>query len=288
MNNTFYNLSYQDQLPIKRMELFVFLDPFCKDCLELDYILYRLTHEYGHYYKIRQILTFDLERLNMCFSYRQNNDKKISRCCQVNRIKSKNNLIHSENLSNEPYYATLALKSAQFQGTKAGARYLRSLINSYFLYHENISELDVLEKCAREARIDLKEFYNDLHSEAIISAIRSDFLLSKEMDITSIPSIVIFSSENEKEAIKISGIQSYETYESVITKLLGKDINKGNIPNLQTIIDDFLFFTVYELSLLTGKSTNELDIELKKLQLLQVIEKYTLPSGVYWRKKNCI
>src|SRR5699024_2053401 len=88
-----------------------------------------------------------------------------------------------ENPVSSPWIASLAIKAAELQGKKAGRLFLRKVQENLFLMKQNISDEDVLWKCAKEANLDLDEFNNDLYSPSAKKAFQGDMKLTQEMEV---------------------------------------------------------------------------------------------------------
>ncbi|MCM3734257.1 DsbA family protein, partial [Fictibacillus nanhaiensis] len=72
---------------------------------------------------------------------------------------------------------------------------------------------------ARSVGLDEEEFLNDLSSEAAIKALRCDLKFSQEMDVTQIPTLIVFNDKTDDDGIKISGCYSYDVYVEILREM---------------------------------------------------------------------
>src|SRR5690625_5709640 len=86
------------------------------------------------------------------------------------------------------------------------------------------------------------------------------------MDVKDTPTIVFFNEQIEEQGIKISGLNSYETYVLILKKMLQKD----PIPSQKPPLEDFLTFhgvaAHREISIVYDWTTAETESVMKKLR----------------------
>src|SRR5699024_12621752 len=92
-----------------------------------------------------------------------------------------------------------------------------------FLKKQNISEENVLYRCAEESNLDMHEFNRDLFSASAKKAYQCDLILTQEMDVHYIPTIVFFNQLIDEQGIKISGLYPYDIYVRVLKEILQKN-----------------------------------------------------------------
>ncbi|MFC3040571.1 ClpXP adapter SpxH family protein [Virgibacillus xinjiangensis] len=280
--HTSENYNFLDLLQ-KPIEMYVFIDPLCPECWSLEPYLKKLSIEYGRFFTLRPIISGHLNSLNKdSFDQpRRMKDiwettaKRTGMCCDGD--------LWIENPVSYPWIASLAIKAAELQGKKAGRIFLRKLQESVFLKKKDISDELVLIQCAKEARLDVPEFREDLHSSSAKKAFQCDVTLTQEMDVDYIPTIVFFNQLVEEEGIKISGLYPYDIYVRVLSEIL----QKSPIPSEKPPLEDFLSFygTVgdKEISVVYDWTEAKTEREMKKLQLRQKVERIPVKYGSFWK-----
>ncbi|MFZ2463153.1 MAG: ClpXP adapter SpxH family protein [Caldibacillus thermoamylovorans] len=274
-----FNLSSLISGSDRPLEMYLFIDPLCSDCFALEPIIKKLQFEYGHYFSLTYVLSGKLTDLNS--GPRKSITKKLEKtvrrkCIDCDDIQADLNLT-------SPFLASIAVKAAELQGKKAGIRFLRKLQEYFYLKGEDITELNTLIKCAHDSLLDVDEFYKDIHSESTSHAFQCDLKISNEMDVTETPTIVFFNNNVEEEGLKLAGVNPYEVYIEIMTDILGERPVSNSLPPLLSFIryheivstDDIAF--VYDLPHL------QVELEMKKLLLQQVVERIHTEHGTFWR-----
>ena len=249
----------------KPIEIYVFVDPLCSECWSLEPYLKKLSIEYGRFFTIRPIISNHLQVVN----YNQDRHHTAEHPALFPSI-------------------SLAVKAAELQGKNAGKTFLRKVQETYFLKKHNIFDLNILIQCAEESKLDIQEFKNDLSSISAQNACHSDLNVTNEMDVMDTPTIVFFNEQIEEQGIKISGINSYETYVLILKKMLQKD----PIPSQKPPLEDFLTFhgvaAHREISIVYDWTTAETESVMKKLQLKQKVKKALAKNEVFWKYSQSI
>ncbi|WP_071393919.1 ClpXP adapter SpxH family protein [Bacillus tuaregi] len=267
----------------KPIEIYMFIDPLCPECWALEPIMKKLQIEYGQYFKIKHVVSGRLAMLNLGRKQKYENiaelwDKTGSRFGM-----SCDGSLWLENPISAPYLASIAIKAAELQGRKAGIRFLRKLQEMLFLEKQNISTLEVLQACADSAGLDVTEFISDIHSNSAAKALQCDLKITSEMDVAEIPTLVFFNENIEEEGIKITGNYPYEVYVQIIEEMLPEEPVKSNPPPLEVFLKHFHLVASKEISVVYNKTVQEVERELKKLQLKQLVEKVPAKYGTFWR-----
>ncbi len=192
----------------KPLEIYMFIDPLCPECWALEPTLKKLHIEYGQYFRIRYILSGQLASLNIATKRKQEDlaeqwEKTASRSGM-----SCDGSLWKENPIDSPYIASFAIKAAELQGKHSGIRFLRFLQERLFLEKLDISNIEVLKECAEAAKLDLKEFMNDIYSESASKAFQCDIKITSEMEVDEIPTLVFFNENIEDEGLKVTGLYS--------------------------------------------------------------------------------
>ncbi|MCP3031972.1 DsbA family protein [Halobacillus sp. A1] len=264
------------------MEMYVFIDPLCPECWSLEPILKKLTIEYGRFFTIRPIVSGNLASLQQSNSSNSEKLKKVwdntgsrtGMCCDGD--------VWLENPISSPLATAVAVKAAELQGKKAGMRFLRKVQEYVFLEKKDISDEKVLIECAEKSRLDVKEFEKDLHSESARKALQCDIKLTREMEVDSAPSIVVFNESEEEAGLKITGIYSYEVYVKVLKEMLQKDPKPSTKPSLEDFLSHYRFVANKEISVVYDWTEQQTKKEMKKLVLKQKAREVPVKHGAFW------
>ena len=267
----------------KPIEIYLFVDPLCAECWSLEPLIKKLSIEYGRFFTIRPILSGQLKTLNQDMLEKPQHlkekwEKTASRtgmCCDGD--------LWIENPISYPYIVSVAIKAAELQGKKAGKKFLRKIQEYAFLNKRDISKEKNLLSCAKEAQLDLTEFENDLYSNSAKKALQCDLKLTKEMEVEHVPSIVFFNEDNDDEGLKLSGVYSYNIYVNVLEEMLQKQVKPAKKPSLEDFVTYFQFIATKEVAVVYDWSMEKAEKEMKKLQLMQIVEKVPVKNGVFWK-----
>jgi len=266
----------------KPLEIYLFVDPLCPECWALEPILRKLQIEYGHYFQLKRVLSGSLATLNV-------NKKMHADMADFWEITASrtgmscDGSLWLENPISSPYIAFIAIKAAELQGRKAGSRFLRKLQEVLFLNKKNISDIEVLTDCARDAQLDVNEFSNDIHSSSAVKAFQCDLKITSEMEVDEVPTMVFFNENIEDEGIKVSGLYSYEIYVQIIQEMLAEKPVPAELPPLEEFLKFFKCAASKEISVVYGMTNNEVDKEMKKLLLQQKVCKISAKHGTFWK-----
>ncbi|WAA08650.1 ClpXP adapter SpxH family protein [Fervidibacillus albus] len=274
----FPSLPWQENRPL---ELYFFIDPLCVDCFSLEPIIKKLQVEYGHYFSLTYVLSGKTTELLASIPPAK---KSYSALKLIKRISAKDCFQCGEEIHLPQHFlASIAIKAAELQGRKAGIRYLRKLHEFIYVKNENIHELTTLIRCAKEADLDVEEFSKDIHSSSTSHAFQCDLKITCEMDVNEIPTVVFFNNKVEEEGLKLTGVYPYEIYRDIFTEMLGKKPIKHPLPSLLTFLKHYQFVTTREIALVYNWSHLQVEKEMKKLKLQQLVEKYQSAFGTFWR-----
>lgn len=236
----------------KPVEVYLFMDPFSKDCWSLESCLRKLTLEYGRFFTVRAI------------------------------VSSRFTIAESESPVAHPWIPSLAIKASELQGKRAGKVFLRKLQEKLFIEQLNISDLDILLDCATEAKLDIQEFENDLESSSAKRAYQCDLRLTNEMDVDKLPTAVFFNQSVEEHGIKVSGLYSYEVYELVLQEVLQYQPIPSSKPPLEDFIAHFSVIRTEEIATIYDWSEAETLWKLNQLHLDEKVDKIERDNEVYW------
>ncbi|GGA17960.1 ClpXP adapter SpxH family protein [Psychrobacillus lasiicapitis] len=255
----------------KPLEMYVFLDPLCSACWDMQPIIRKLQVQYGQYFTIRTVLSTQLNNLNTVCNTSKEEKKQIH--CEFPDIE------HS-------VFPSIAVKAAEFQGKKAALRFFNKIQEYLFIKTKNVTSLSVLQEIASKVNIDVEEFTQDFKSKECARSFQSDLSITSEMDVSTFPSIVFFNENIEDEGIKVSGIYPYEIYVQILQEMLYEKPEVQQPPALEKLFDRFHSLTTNEIASYYNISDQQAERELKKLLLLQKVERLVLPDVVIWRLKN--
>lgn len=269
----------------KPIEIYLFVDPLCPECWSLEPYLRKLSIEYGRFFTIRFVLTGYLSSLTKEPFDQPKRIKDIWERTAKRTGMSCDGDLWLENPISAPWVASLAIKAAELQGKKAGRVFLRKIQENLFLKKKNITDETVLMLCAEEAKLDIQEFVNDLHSASAKKALQSDFKLTKEMEVDYIPSMVFFNQRIDDQGVKISGLYPYEIYVRIMSDILNKVLIPSEKPPLADFISFYEVIGSKEIAVVYDWTEEKAEREMKKLQLKRVVEKIPVKYGSFWRYK---
>jgi len=246
------------------LELYVFIDPNCHDCWQLQPILRRLQLDYERYFTLRVILRTSLTSLNgTC-------NQQLDQCDTIQH----------------PAFPSIAIKAAEFQGKRAGFRFISKLFEYLYLKNENVNTFDVLLTIAKSVNLDVDEFTRDFHSKNVHRALQIDLYMAREMEVIEAPTFVFFNGNIEDEGLKISGLYSYHIYEQIIEELLGHSIFPDTPPPLEQLFQRFDLLATKEVADIYQTSEQQVERELKKRVLQQSLERITFNNTTMWKRKK--
>ncbi|EMA6345021.1 ClpXP adapter SpxH family protein [Bacillus cytotoxicus] len=269
----------------KSVEAYLFVDPLCKDCWEIESIVMKLFLEYGEYFSIRHILTGKVDGTTPS-SHKWNKPANIrfvwEKTTSLHGF-SCDGKVHMQEATSTPYLTSLAIKAAELQGRKAGSRFLRKLQEYIFLENVLKPDANVLLTCAKQSGIDAEEFQKDLHSISAKKAFQCDLKFTNEMHITEIPSLVFFHANSDEEGIKIAGIYSYDVYVQLLKELVKCEMEPAPLPPLERFLEMVQFISSKELAFIYECSQQEIERELKKLSLKRKVRMIEMKCVRYWK-----
>jgi len=267
----------------KPLEIYLFIDPLCPECWALEPVIKKLLIEYGRFFTLKHVLSGKLATLNV-----RKKQKFEAIAHTWERTASRSGMscdgsLWLENPIPAPYAASIAIKAAELQGKRAGIRFLRTLQELLFLEKQNISDVSVLVECAKSVELDIDEFLKDLHSNSAAKAFQCDLKITAEMDVHEVPTLVFFNENIEEEGIKISGCYPYSIYVELINEMLGFCPEPAPPPPLESFLKHFKFVATKEIAVVYDLDVQEVETEMKKLQLKQKVEKVPVKYGTFWR-----
>jgi predicted DsbA family dithiol-disulfide isomerase len=269
--------------PDKPLEIYMFVDPLSPECWALEPMIKKLQIEYGRLFTLKHIISGRLATLNITKRKRPDRLAQAWEKTASRTGMSCDGKIWMENPLSTPYTASLAIKSAELQGKKAGLRFLRKLQEQLFIENQNVSDEKMLMKIAEKVGLDVAEFQKDLHSQSAAKALQCDLKITSEMDVQEIPTLAFFSENVEEEGLKITGIYSYDMYVQVLQEMIGDAIKPSHTPPLEIFLKHYQFVASVEVATVYNMTMTEVEKELKKLVLSQTIERIQAKHGTFWR-----
>jgi predicted DsbA family dithiol-disulfide isomerase len=267
----------------KPIEIYFFVDPICPECWALEPILKKLKIEYGRYFSLKHVLSGKLANLNISKKKGYENIAELWEKTASRTGMSCDGNLWLENPISSPYIASIAIKAAELQGRRSGIRFLRKLQEVLFLEKQNISDFEILKECAQTVGLDVCEFIQDIHSESAAKAFQCDLKITGEMDVHEVPTLVFFNENAEDEGIKITGAYPYEIYVQILEEMLSEKPNQSPLPPLETFMRFFKLVGAQEIAVVYNMTIAEVNREMKKLLLQQMVEQIPAKHGTFWR-----
>ncbi len=252
----------------KPIEIYVFVDPLCTNSWALQPLLRRLQVEYERYFTLKIVLRTSLAKINSCCSVNLNDADACA--------------------NNHPAFPSIALKAAEFQGKRAGYRFISKLFEYAYLKKRNVLSFSVLVEIAESLRLDVDEFVRDFSSNHVLHSLQVDLHLANEMEVEDAPSFVFFNENIEDEGLKVNGLHSYEIYEQILEEMVGYTITPDAPPMLDELFQRFDALSTKEIAEIYNIPVKSAERELKKQLLLQKIEMLPLThtNMTLWRKRR--
>lgn len=248
------------------IELYVFLDPLCDICWSLQPILRKLQVDYERYFTLRIVLRSSLPTMNLqCVQ-----DVKSTETCKKTHAT----------------FPSIAIKAAEFQGKRAGFRFLSKMLEYSYLKSRNITSFPVLLEIAEKLHLDVDEFTRDFSSKNVLRSLQVDMYMAKEMEVDQAPTFVFFNENIEDEGLKVSGVYDYEVYEQILEELIGQTIIPDSPPPLDDLFGRFDTLATKEIAEIYRVSEKSAERELKKRLLQQHVERLLFQDVTLWRKKR--
>ncbi|MDQ0255390.1 putative DsbA family dithiol-disulfide isomerase [Evansella vedderi] len=273
----------------KPLEIYMVIDPLCPECWALEPIIKKLQMEYSPYFTLTTIVGNEIKSLNQpCGSKKSSHVKQLAK--MYDEIATRTGMpcdgdVWYENSSFTPYLAIIAIKAAELQGKAIGAKYLRRLREALFVHKKNIASEEVLIDCANKVKgMDVQEFEHDLQSQSATKAFQADVKTTKEMNVTTLPTLVFFNDDVDEPGVKVSGLYDYSVYEKIMSEMLGETTMEKCPPlSLESFLQFYSVVATKEISVVFDWSTERVEKEMKKLQIQQKAERVPVKYGNLWR-----
>lgn len=250
----------------KPIEIYVFVDPLCSKSWALQPLLRKLQVEYERYFTLKIALLTSLPKMNL--SYFGNRDDVTS--CD----------------KHHPAFPSIAMKAAEFQGKRAGFRFLSKIFEYTYLKSRNVLSFSVLVEIAENLGLDVDEFVLDFSSPHVMRSLQVDLYLANEMEVVDAPSFVFFNENIEDEGLKVNGLHSYEIYEQILEEMVGYSITPDAPPTLPELFGRFDSLATKEIAEIYHIPEKSAERELKKQLLLQNLERLPFKDRTLWRRRK--
>ncbi len=248
------------------IELYAFIDPSCEECWSMQPLLRKLQVEYEQYFTLRIALRTQLPTMNMkCLR----NSDDTDACDKT----------HST-------FPGIAVKAAEFQGKRAGFRFLSKMLEYSFLKSRNVNSFSVLVEIAKKVNLDVDEFIKDFSSKNVLKSLQVDLYMAKEMEVEKAPTFVFFNENIEDEGLKVGGLHDYHVYEQILEELVGEPLKSDIPPTLDDLFRRFDTLSTIEIANIYGIPEKSAERELKKRLLQQHVERMPFQEVTLWRKKQ--
>lgn len=267
----------------KPIEIYYFVDPLCPECWALEPLTKKLQIEYGRYFSVKHVLCGSLASLNLRKKRQYENVTDIWKRTASRYGMTCDETLWMEKSLSSPHIVSVAIKAAELQGRKYGNRFFKKIQELLFLEKQDVSNFNVLIDCAKNVGLDLEEFVKDINSDIAAKAFQCDLMITSEMEVNEIPTLVFFNENIEEEGIKITGLYPYEVYVQILEEMLQRKLIPSAPPPLESFLEYFKLVASKEIALIYGMSLSEVNIEMKKLQLKQKAEKLPAKYGIYWK-----
>ncbi|MEG0450569.1 MAG: DsbA family protein [Lysinibacillus sp.] len=251
----------------KPVELYFFVDPLCPKAYDMHAVIRKLQLEYEHYFTWRFVLSTELTSLN-CLS------KRTKGC-----------LTGAELDITHPVLPSIAIKAAELQGKRAGARYLSKIQEYVLLNVQNVNSYATLLKIAEDVQLDMAEFTIDFGSKEAAHAFQCDLYIKREMEVDEVPSIVFFNERIEDEGLKVSGDYAYEVYEHILQEMMNERLIRQPLPTLEELFNRFHTLSTPQVAFIYSMTEQAAERELKKRMLQQKFERIQSDDVTLWRAK---
>ena len=267
----------------KPIEIYVFVDPLCPECWGLEPIIKKLQIEYGQLFSLRHVLSGKLSSLNIGKNNKVENLAHVWKKTASRTGMSCDGNVWFENPITSPYVASIAVKAAELQGRKLAIRFLRKLQEYVFIEKLNISNIEILTECAASVGLDVDEFIQDMTSSSAAKGFQCDMKITNEMDVHEVPSLVFFNQNIEEEGIKVSGLYPYEVYVQILDEMLKGLPEPSTPPSIEQFVSCFKFVATKEIEAVYNMSKANVEKEMKKLVLKQVVQMIPAKYGTFWK-----
>ncbi|MBS4177397.1 ClpXP adapter SpxH family protein [Lederbergia citrea] len=255
----------------KPMEIYLFIDPFCTDCWALSPIIKKLQLEYGDYFILKYVLCGQITSLNNKNKKDLIHSKKTVKNCQTDPFMY------------TPHLAAISIKAAELQGKRAGIRFIRRLQEMLFMENADITDINVIQQCAKNADLDLDEFIGDIYSQSAAKAFQCDLKITSEMEVSEMPAMVFFNENIEDEGLKITGLYSYDIYVQILTEMLEGYPKPAEMPPLELFLTSNPINATHDLAVIYDQSPQQIERQMKQLQLQQKAQKIHAKNGPFWK-----
>lgn len=259
-----------------------YTDPICSTCWAIQPQLRKLQLEYGEFinieYKMGGLLPswdkFDRRGIKTPADVAEHWEK----VCQYYEMPINQNIWLEDPLPSS-YPPSIAFKAAQLQDTGLAVMFLRRIREMVFLEKKNIIKKEYLYKAAFEVGLDAARLMRDLEGKAQL-LFREDLILSDELEIDELPTLIFTNKEGVKYSIK--GYVEYENLEEIICKLEPNLVKRTYDNSPEYLFKVFPTITTKEFAFMRSEEDAESRKILEELHTKDLITRFESFAGNMW------
>ena len=259
-----------------------YTDPICSTCWAIQPQLRKLQLEYGEFinieYKMGGLLPswdkFDRRGIKTPADVAEHWEK----VCQYYQMPINQNIWLEDPLPSS-YPPSIAFKAAQLQDTGLAVMFLRRIREMVFLEKKNIIKKEYLYKAAFEVGLDAARLMRDLEGKAQL-LFREDLILSDELEIDELPTLIFTNKEGVKYSIK--GYVEYENLEEIICKLEPNLVKRTYDNSPEYLFKVFPTITTKEFAFMRSEEDAESRKILEDLHTKDLITRFESFAGNMW------
>lgn len=263
-----------------------YADPWCWKCWGLEPVLQRLNEVYGDQIRVVYKTGGLIKKLNPWIAEEGLSgfgelNTWIKQTRQEMRIPFDTSyLVDTKPESSWP--ACIAVEAAGEQGSEAGYRFYRSLVETIQLFSKDGSDRAVQLEVARGADLDIKKFVKDLDNPALKKKLLSQRKTKDRQGMNF--STLMITDEATGKSIRVNGYEP-EPYEKAIDKLVEGRLWKRAPIDIIDYIEQRKnnFITAREISSVFSIEQQEARRRLEALSNQGILKRTAMPRvGTFW------
>jgi len=168
------------------------------------------------------------------------------------------------------------------QSPEKAVNFLRRMREMLFLEKKNITKWEHLEKAASQVGLDPIKLLSDYSGKAQ-TLFEEDLALRQKLGVRGFPTIFFYDQENNQTLVY--GSKPYESYETVVKKLVPDNVKKPIDTNGENLFNLYPTLMLKEVAELGNYSGTEATSKLQELEKAGKIEKQNSKNGPIWKRK---